>query len=101
MNDLEELRSTIDSLLEEINKVAAETEAAFNRFQVALTGTLRLLDSTETTTLAALQGDPKDLKGYPITMISELQKKTQNSLRLLSQSTSQILKMIDEGDRKH
>ncbi len=101
MNDSEELRSSIDSLLDEINTAVAEVESDFSRFQIALAGTLRLLDDENTKTLTALQGDPKNLKNYLITLVSELQQKTQNNLRLLSQSATQILKLIDEGDRKH
>jgi hypothetical protein len=101
MSDMEELRSSIDSLLNEIRTTIDTIESDFSRFQVSLAGTLRLLDDSNTKTLTALKGNPEDLKSYLITLVSELQQKTLNNLRKLSQNTTQILKMIDKDDRKH
>ena len=101
MSDQEGLRFNLDSLLNEINTITEEIKSDFSRFQVALAGTLRLLDDSNKETLTILQGNPKDLKNYLITLVSELQQKIVNSLQQLSQSTSQILNLVDESDRKH
>ena len=101
MSDLNEIKTQVDSLLTEISNISDDLENEFDRLQVALTGSLRLLDESNATTLSALQGTPNDLKNYLITLVSELKQKTQTHLRHLTQSVNHVLEANKSQDRKH
>ena len=86
---IKEITSIMDYIEETKNKV----ELDYDKFQVALTNTLRLLGDTNPT-LAKLKGDAEDLKGYLVktstgmreTAIQpyyQLRKRMEKVLRLL------------------
>ena len=52
------------------------------KFEVALTGILRLL-SGEGTSITSIKGSPSDLMGYLVRLLSELQRDSLSSLETI------------------
>jgi hypothetical protein len=79
----EEIRDELNAILLLLNTQQNEIAEIQEKFQVALTGVLRLVGK-EAPLVSKLQGDPEDLKGYLIHLNSDVvatTKKSYNSLR--------------------
>jgi hypothetical protein len=69
----DDLITEISSLLEFIEKTSAEVSLEHDKFQVALTNTLRLLDEGKST-LTSMKGNVEDLKAYVIRTSTEIRQ---------------------------
>ena len=67
----EDLIAEITSLLDHINETRDKIGSEHDKFQVALTNTLRLLDESSPT-LAKMKGNAEDLRAYLIRKSTEL-----------------------------
>ncbi|MHA1576859.1 MAG: hypothetical protein ACTSU3_05815 [Candidatus Thorarchaeota archaeon] len=71
--DTDSLSIELKRIFEIVEELLEESKGELERFQVALTGTLRLLDG-ENTTLLALQGNPTELRGYILQLTTQLSR---------------------------
>ena len=67
------LISQLNELAQTVQTDKEQTNADFEKLQVALTGVLKLLTDEQNSPLIHLKGTPQDLKGYIIRLVSELQ----------------------------
>ena len=91
----EELSSMLMLLNEQENKIAEMQE----KFQVALTGVLRLVGQ-EAPLVSKLQGNLEDLKGYLIHLNSDVATSTTKSYESLRTRIEEVLESLSSSDRK-
>ncbi|MHA2142327.1 MAG: hypothetical protein ACXADC_11560 [Candidatus Thorarchaeota archaeon] len=77
----------------ESSKVSIQKE--HEKFQIAITGALRLLDDNNPM-LEKLRGDPDDLKGFVLRLVTELSAETISHWQMLQSQIEQILLNISE-----
>lgn len=90
----EELSSMLMLLNEQENKIAEMQE----KFQVALTGVLRLVGQ-EAPLVSKLQGNLEDLKGYLIHLNSDVATSTTKSYESLRTRIEEVLESLSSSDR--
>ena len=71
--DTDSLSFELKRILDVVKELLDESQEELEKFQVTLTGTLRLLDG-ESTTLSALQGNPAELRGYVLQLTAQMRK---------------------------
>jgi len=98
MND-EQLREELNTILMLLNAQQNEIAEIQEKFQVALTGVLRLVGK-ESHILSKLQGDPEDLKGYLIHLNSDVVTTTTKSYESLRTRIEEVLESLSSSDRK-
>jgi hypothetical protein len=98
MND-EQLIDSLNSLLTLLDNQQAEIDAIQEKFQVALTGVLRLLGE-RTPTLTKLHGKTEDLKGYLIKLNAESNQSTAKSYQLIRERIEAIRELVSTSNRK-
>jgi hypothetical protein len=81
----------LTSLLDLIDEIRGKINAEHDKFQVALTNTLRLLDG-KNPTLAKMKGNEEDLKAF---LIKSSMNPRQTSLESLDQLRSKVEKLRD------
>ena len=101
MVSIVEIERQVLLLLDEFENTKDAIETQYNKLQIALSSTLRLLDGSETKTLDALHGTPGNLKSYLISMVSEIKNETTNRLLSLEQRTRDISQHLSAINRKH
>ena len=101
MVSIVEIERQVLLLLDEFENTKKGIENQYNKLQIALSSTLRLLDGSETKTLDALHGTPGNLKSYLISMVSEIKNETTNRLLSLEQRTRDISQHLSAINRKH
>ncbi|MHA1902965.1 MAG: hypothetical protein ACXADL_03855 [Candidatus Thorarchaeota archaeon] len=79
-----------------IDRYCEEMNQEYERFQVALTGVLRLL-SGQVTTLSNLRGSPDDLRGYIIQLAADLHQKTLAQYNALRTELNTILETAESN----
>ena len=84
-----EIASIIDYLEESKNRVGSDHD----KFQVALTNTLRLLDGTSST-LAKLKGDSDNLKGYLVKTSMEMRESVMKLYQDLETRMEKVLHLL-------
>ena len=94
----EQIANELDSLLTLLNEQQKEIDAIHEKFQVALTGVLRLV--RETPTLTNLQGKTEDLKGYLIQLNIDVLKTTTKSYQSLKKRIEEVIELALSSDRK-
>ena len=94
----EQIVDELDSLLTLLNEQQKKIDAIHNKFQVALAGVLRLLG--ETPTLTKLQGKTEDLKGYLITLNTDVIETTTKSFQSLGKRVEKVMELALSSDRK-
>jgi hypothetical protein len=87
-NQLREVMLQIESSRESIEK-------GHEKFQIAITGALRLLDDNNSM-LEKLRSNPDDLKGYVLKLVTELSMETLNHWETLHEQIEQILVSMPE-----
>jgi hypothetical protein len=87
----EDLILEITSLLDLIDKTRENVNSEHDKFQVALTNTLRLLDGSSST-LSKMKGNVEDLKAY---LIKSSMNPRQTSLDSLEQLRLKVEKLRD------
>jgi len=98
MND-EELADELKALLSQLNEEQIEIKTIQEKFQIALTGVLRLVGES-TPTLTNLQGKTDDLKGYLIHLNTEVVQTTTKSYQSLRNRVEELIELISSSDRK-
>ena len=101
MVSIVEIERQVLLLLDEFENTKKGIENQYNKLQIALSSTLRLLDGGEAKTLDALHGTPGNLKSYLISMVSEIKNETTNRLLSLEQRTRDISQHLSAINRKH
>jgi hypothetical protein len=86
---VKELTSIIDFIEETRTRIGKD----YDKFQIALTNTLRLLSDTSTT-LARMKGDSEDLKGYLVKSSTEIRQITLQPFDLLKTKMEKVLGLI-------
>jgi len=94
----EQLVNELDSLLTLLNEQQKEIDVIHEKFQVALTGVLRLV--RETPTLTHLHGKTEDLKGYLIMLNTDVVKTTTKSYHSLRKRIEEVMELALSSDRK-
>jgi hypothetical protein len=91
-----------DSLANQLREVLLQIELSresiekgHEKFQIAITGALRLLDDNNSM-LEKLRGSPDDLKGYVLKLVAELSMETINHWESLHEQIEQILVSMSE-----
>jgi len=83
---LTELRSNTVRMQDEI-------EQEYEKFQVALSGVLRILSGDGSTILKAIQGSPEEVKGYLIQLASQLRQHTTESWESLKLELDNMIEL--------
>ena len=89
----EELREKLNAILSLLNAQQTEIAELQEKFQVALTGVLRLVGK-EVPLVSRLQGNPEDLKGYLIHLNSDVVTTTTKSYDSLRNRIEEILESL-------
>jgi hypothetical protein len=84
-----ELASIIDSIEETRTRLGMD----YDKFQIALTNTLRLLSDTSPT-LVRLKGDTEDLKGYLVKTSTEIRQTVLQPFDQLKTRMEKVLGLI-------
>ena len=98
---IEEIENYVNLLLDELKDAKDALENQFNKLQIALSSSLRLLDGSETKTLSALHGNPENLKTYLISIVSGMKDDTANRFLSMEQHTKNISQLLSNLNRKH
>ena len=93
----EALANQIRELLLKVESSQESIEEGYKKFQVALTGALRLLDGNNQM-LGRLHGSPEDLKGFLLKLATELRSDTISHWESLKPKIEHILSSITETD---
>lgn len=101
MVNTDEIEQQVILLLDEIENAKNTIENQYNKLQIALSSTLRLLNGSETKTLDALHGNSGNLKSYLISMVSGIKNETTDRLLSLEQRTRDISQLLSDINRKH
>ena len=83
----------ITSIIEYIEETENRVGLDYDKFQVALTNTLRLLDSTSST-LVGLKGDSEDLKGYLVKTSTEMRESAMRPYHHLRTRMEKVLHLL-------
>jgi hypothetical protein len=98
-----ENRSLADNLREVLLQIESSRESIekkHEKFQIAISGALRLLDDTDSM-LEKLRGSPDDLKGFVLKLVTELRSETISHWESLKSQIEQIHANLPEfHDRK-
>ncbi len=98
MND-ERLADELNALLSLLNEQQAEIDTIQEKFQVALTGVLRLVGES-TPTLTNLHGKTEDLRGYILQLNTEVAQTTAKSYQSLRNRVEELIELLSSSDRK-
>ena len=94
-----QLTEELNDILYLLNERQGEIDTIHEKFQVALTGILRLVGET-TPTLTNLHGKTEDLTGYLIQLNSEVIKTTSESYQSLRNQIERVIESVSTSDRK-
>jgi len=95
----EQLREELNAILVLLNAQQNDITEMQEKFQVALTGVLRLVGK-EAPILSKLQGNPEDLKGYLIHLNSDVATTITKSYESLRTRIEEVLESLSSSDRK-
>ncbi|MFX0054740.1 MAG: hypothetical protein ACFFAD_07440 [Candidatus Hermodarchaeota archaeon] len=94
------LADNLRAILLQIESSRESIEKGHEKFQIALSGALRLLDDNNPM-LEKLRGSPDDLKGFVLNLVAELSTETISHWESLHSQIEQILVNLPEShDRK-
>jgi len=88
---VKEITSIIDFVEETRTRIGMD----YDKFQIALTNTLRLLSDTSTT-LARMKGDSENLKGYLVKSSTEIRQITLQPFDLLKTKMEKVLGLLQD-----
>ena len=95
----ESLTKELNNLLSLLDEHQTKVDSLQEKFQVALTGSLRLVGES-TPILKNLQGNTEDLKGYLIQLNIDASQATTQSYHSLRNKIEEILELVSSTDRK-
>lgn len=93
---MDSLDVELKRILEVVKELLAESKEELDKFQVALTGTLRLLDG-ETTTLSALQGNPAELRGYVLQLTTQMSNNSDERFEKILDNIIALIKIAPDS----
>jgi hypothetical protein len=82
-----------------LNEHQGEIDAIQEKFQVALTGVLRLVGES-TPTLTKLHGKTEDIKGYLIHLNTDVIETTTKSYQTLKNRIEEVIELVSSSNRK-
>ena len=94
--DTDSLGFELKKILEVVKELLAESKEELEKFQVALTGTLRLLDG-ENTTLTALQGSPAELRGYVLQLTTQMSRNSVERFEKILNHLTTVIKNVPDS----
>ncbi len=97
--DVDDSRNQMKTTLESFQNDYQSIDAAFEKLIVATTNVFRLMDG-QNKMLLSLQGTPKDLQGYVLSLISEIRKMTAESGEKVSMSLKKTIGQLEKGQRE-
>ncbi|MFW9925905.1 MAG: hypothetical protein ACFFDM_03960 [Candidatus Thorarchaeota archaeon] len=89
----EAIISELISIIEFIDESNTKIDVEYNKYQVTLTNTLRLLTDASPT-LAKMKGDADSLKGYLVKTTTEIRDITLQPYRILKGRMEKVLELI-------
>ena len=95
----EQLTDKLNSLLSLLNEQQVEIDTINDKFQVALSGVLRLIGESSPT-LTNLHGKTEDLKGYLIQLNTDVIETTTKSYQSLRKRIEEVIELALSSDRK-
>lgn len=94
MRNPENLILQLTELRNNTVRMQSEIEQEYEKFQVALSGVLRILSGDGSTILKAIQGSPEEVKGYLIQLASQLRQHTTESWESLKIELDNIIELV-------
>ena len=94
--DSDSLGIELKKILEVVKELLEESKEEQDKFQIALTGTLRLLDG-ENTTLSALQGSPAELRGYILQLTTQMSKNSADRFEKILDHLTAVIKITPDS----
>lgn len=95
----EQLTDELNSLLSLLNEQQVEIDTIHDKFQIALSGVLRLIGESSPT-LTNLHGKTEDLKGYLIQLNTDVIETTTKSYESLRKRIEEVIELASSSDRK-
>lgn len=95
----EQLTNELNTILSLLNEQQRDIDAIQKKFQVALTGVLRLVGES-TPILTKLHGTPEDLKGYLIHLNTDVIETTTKSYQSLKNRIEEVIELVSSSNRK-
>jgi hypothetical protein len=95
----EQLTEELNSLLTLLNDQQTEIDTIQEKFQVALTGILRLIGEGAPT-LTNLHGNTEDIKGYLIQLNTDVVETRKKSYQSLRKRIETMIEFVPSLDRK-
>ena len=97
MRDPENLILQLTELRNNTVRMQSEIEQEYEKFQVALSGVLRILSGDGSAILKAIQGSPEEVKGYLIQLASQLRRHTTESWESLKMELDNMIDLVQEN----
>lgn len=97
MRNPENLILQLTELRNNTVRMQSEIEQEYEKFQVALSGVLRILSGDGSTILKAIQGSPEEVKGYLIQLASQLRQHTTESWESLKIELDNMIELVQEN----
>ena len=94
MRDSESLVLQLTELKNNTVRMQNEIEQEYEKFQVALSGVLRILSGDGSAILKAIQGSPEEVKGYLIQLASQLRQHTTESWESLKMELDNMIELV-------
>lgn len=96
--DRESLVIRLKSLLDITRKSLEESKQELDKYQMALTGTFRLLNG-KSTTLTKLQGNKYDLTSYLIQQTIQIKQNSSKRLETIHEHVESLITLALDDDR--
>jgi hypothetical protein len=94
VRDSESLVLQLTELKNNTVRMQNEIEQEYEKFQVALSGVLRILSGDGSAILKAIQGSPEEVKGYLIQLASQLRQHTTESWESLKMELDNMIELV-------
>ncbi len=94
MRDPENLVLQLTELRSNTVRMQSEIEQEYEKFQVALSGVLRILSGDGSAILKAIQGSPEEVKGYLIQLATQLRQHTTESWESLKIELDKLIELV-------
>jgi hypothetical protein len=88
----------LNSLSEIVGENLDELIHELDRFQIALSGTLRLMDG-KSSTLTTLHGDKNSLMSYILQQTTEIKQNSTKRLENILEEVTRLITAVSDGDR--
>lgn len=96
--DTESHAIRLKALLDTTRKFLEESKQELDKYQIALTGTIRLLDG-KSTTLTKLQGNKDDLTSYLLQQTTQIKQNSTKRLETILEHVVSLIALVSDDDR--